>query len=297
MQLYGGIEAGGTKFVCMVASDPENIVAETKFPTTTPEETIQRTNDFFRPFIQRGELAAIGLGSFGPVDLDPKSSTYGFITGTPKPNWSFTDLLGGVKRGLKLPIAYDTDVNAAALGELCWVPENKDIDPFIYITVGTGIGTGVIANGKPVRGLVHPEAGHMAIPHDWQEDPFAGGCPFHGDCWEGLANGPAMAQRWGRPADTLPDDHPGWDLEAKYIALAIVNQIYAYSPQRVVLGGGVAQHAGLLQKVQLKTQQILNNYVQSDMILNHIDRYIVSPGLGNRSGVLGAIAMAREFSK
>ena len=297
MQLYGGIEAGGTKFVCMVASDPENIVAEIKFPTTTPEETIQRTNDFFRPFIQRGELAAIGLGSFGPVDLDQRSPTYGFITGTPKPNWSFTDLLGGVKRELQLPIAYDTDVNAAALGELYWVPENKDLDPFIYITVGTGIGTGVIANGKPVHGLVHPEAGHMAIPHDWQEDPFAGGCPFHGDCWEGLANGPAMAQRWGRPADTLADDHPGWDLEAKYIALAIVNQIYLYSPQRIVLGGGVSQHRGITAKSTMKTQQILNGYVQSDMIMNHIDRYIVSPGLGNRSGVLGAIAMAMEFSK
>ena len=297
MQLYGGIEAGGTKFVCMVASDPENILAEIKFPTTTPEETIQRTNDFFRPFIQRGELAAIGLGSFGPVDLDPKSPTYGFITGTPKPNWSFTDLLGGVKRELQVPVAYDTDVNAAALGELYWVPENKDLDPFIYITVGTGIGTGVIANGKPVHGLVHPEAGHMAIPHDWQEDPFAGGCPYHGDCWEGLANGPAMAQRWGHPADTLADDHPGWDLEAKYIALAIVNQIYAYSPQRVVLGGGVSQHPGLLQKVQMKTQQLLNGYVQSDMILNHIDRYIVSPGLGTKAGVLGAITLAREFIK
>lgn len=297
MQFYGGIEAGGTKFVCMVASDPENILAEIKFPTTTPEETIKRTNDFFRPFIQRGELAAIGLGSFGPVDLDPKSPTYGFITGTPKPNWSFTDLLGGVKRGSQVPVAYDTDVNAAALGELYWVPENKDLDPFIYITVGTGIGTGVIANGKPVHGLVHPEAGHMAIPHDWHEDPFAGGCPYHGDCWEGLANGPAMAQRWGHPADTLADDHPGWDLEAKYIALAIVNQIYAYSPQRVVLGGGVAQHAGLLQKVQTKTQQLLNGYVQSDMILNHIDRYIVSPGLGTKAGVLGAITLAREFIK
>lgn len=297
MQLFGGIEAGGTKFVCMVGDGPDNIVAETKIPTTTPDETIKRTNDFFLPYIKRGELAAVGLGSFGPIDINPKSPTYGFITKTPKPNWSFADLLGGIKHELNIPIAYDTDVNAAALGELFWIPENRGLDPFIYITVGTGIGTGVIANGKPVHGLVHTETGHMAIPHDWQEDPFAGGCPYHGDCWEGLANGPAMAKRWGRPADTLEDDHPGWDLEAKYIALAIVNQIYSYSPQRIVFGGGVSQHKGLLQKIQLKTHQILNGYVQSDMVLNHMDQYIVGPGLGSRSGVLGAIALAKELIK
>lgn len=295
MQLFGGIEAGGTKFVCMVASDPDHIEAEVKIPTTTPEETIKQTNDFFRPFIERGKLKAIGLGSFGPIDIDPKSPTYGYITKTPKPNWSFTDLLGGVKSGLQLPIAYDTDVNAAAFGELYWAPANKGLDPFIYITVGTGIGTGVIVNGKAIYGLVHPETGHMFISHDWQEDPFPGVCPYHGDCWEGLANGPAMAKRWGKPADTLEDDHPGWDLEAKYIAMAIINQILCYSPRRIVLGGGVSQHDGLLQKVQIKIRQLLNGYVQSEVILNHIDQYIVRPALGSRSGVLGAIAMAKEL--
>jgi fructokinase len=296
MKLFGGIEAGGTKFICMVAASPDQIIAETRIPTTTADETIRRTIDFFSPFALKGELAAVGIGSFGPVDLNLNSPTYGFITTTPKPEWSFTDLLGGLKRALQIPVAFDTDVNAAAFGECYWIAENKNLDPLLYVTIGTGIGVGAIANGKPVHGLVHTEGGHLSIPHDKKEDPYTGYCPYHGDCWEGLATGPALASRWGKPANLLEDDHPGWDLEAKYIALAFTNLIYLYSPMRIVMGGGVLQHKGLLQKVQLKTQQLLNGYVQSDMILNHIDHYIVSPGLGTRSGVLGAIAFARELA-
>lgn len=295
MRLFGGIEAGGTKFVCMVAAGPDQIVDEVKFPTTTPDETIRKTIDFFLPHNKRGNLAAVGIGSFGPVDLNPGSPTFGYITRTPKPNWSFTNLLGRVKEALDLPVAFETDVNAAAFGEWRLVVENKGLDPFIYITVGTGIGAGVIANGSPVHGLVHTEAGHMVIPHDRVDDPFEGACPYHGDCWEGLATGPAMAKRWGQLAETLPNDHPGWDLEARYIAMAIANLIYAYSPQRIVLGGGVSQHSGLLEKVHAKTHEILNGYVQSKMVLDHMDRYIVSPRLGNRSGVLGAIALAIDM--
>jgi fructokinase len=296
-RLFGGIEAGGTKFVCMVAAGPDQIAAETRFFTTSPEETLQHIDEFFKPFIKRGELASVGIGSFGPLVLNPASPNYGFITKTPKPGWNNTDLLGSIQKLLKLPVCLDTDVNAAAYGEYYWMSDTKDIDPLLYITVGTGIGVGSVVNGHPVHGLVHTEGGHILIPHDKNEDPFDGICPYHRDCWEGLASGPAMAKRWGKPADTLEDDHPGWDLEAKYIALAITNQILLYSPMRIVLGGGVSQHPGLIEKVRQQVQILLNGYVQSDMILNRIDEFIVNPGLGQRSGVLGAIALAIEFSK
>ena len=294
-QLFGGIEAGGTKFVCMVASNPDHIVAETQFPTTFPNETIARTNDFFMPFIERGELVAAGIGSFGPLDLNSASKTYGYITKTPKPHWSFIDLYSGIKDSLKIPVAFDTDVNAAAFGEYYWLKENKNHDPILYITVGTGIGVGAVVNGQPVHGLVHTEGGHIVLPHDMSVDPFEGICPYHKDCWEGLASGPAISNRWGIPSDELADEHPGWDLEANYLALGIVNLILLYSPQRIVLGGGVSLHTGLLQKVQEKVPQILNGYVQSEVIHKHMDQYLVSPGLGNRSGVLGAIALAKTL--
>ncbi len=290
--LFGGIEAGGTKFVCMVASGPEKIVEEARFPTNRPAETIQQTIDFFMPYVRRGELTALGIGSFGPVDLDPGSKTYGYITSTPKPHWGQVDILGPIQKALGVSAAFETDVNAAAYGEQYWVTANRSLDPFLYMTVGTGIGVGVIANGRPLHGLVHPEAGHLFIPHDRQKDPFPGICPFHGDCLEGLSTGVAMKQRWGQPAETLPDGHPGWDLEAEYIAYGLVNLVYAYSPQRIVLGGGVPQHPGLHEAVRIQVRQKLNGYVQSALIQNAINEYILAPALGNRSGVLGAIALA-----
>jgi fructokinase len=296
-RLYGGIEAGGTKFVCMVAAGPDHVVEEKRFPTTRPDETIQQANSFFARYAQHGELAAVGIASFGPLDLNPASPTYGYITTTPKIDWNYVDLHGCVARALDLPVAFDTDVNAAAFGEHYWTAENNGLDPFVYMTVGTGIGVGVLANGLPIHGLVHTEAGHFVIPHDWQKDPFLGICPYHGDCLEGLASGPAINSRWGQNAETLPDSHPAWELEAEYIARALVNLIYAYSPQRIVLGGGVSQHAGLHQAVRLKVQDGLNGYIQSPMLLKTIDQYIVPPSLGNRSGVLGSIAMAIDLVK
>jgi fructokinase len=291
-RLFGGIEAGGTKFVCMIGTGPEDFTREARFPTTLPDETIRQVIAFFEPYVKRGELAAVGVASFGPLDLNPASPTYGYITTTPKPDWSQVDLQGRIHKALKLPVAFDTDVNAAAFGEQYWTPGNSKLDPFVYMTVGTGIGVGVIVNGRPLHGLVHTEAGHFAIPHDWQKDPFPGICPYHGDCLEGLASGPSMNRRWGQPAETLPDSHPAWDLEAEYIALALINLTYAYSPLRIVMGGGVAQHPGLYQDVRRKVQQHLNGYIQAQMILERIDDYIVAPTLGHRSGVLGAIAMA-----
>jgi fructokinase len=200
-------------------------------------------------------------------------------------------------RALGIPVAFDTDVNAAAIGEYTFVPENRHCDPLLYITVGTGIGVGVLINGRPLHGLVHPEVGHMVLPRDPQTDPFSGSCPYHKDCWEGLASGPSMARRWGMPADQLPDDHPGWALEAGYIGQAVANLICAFSPLKIVLGGGVAQHAGLLDAVRARVKANLNNYVQSELVLGDMRDYIVSPGLGSRSGSLGAAAMAMRLAE
>jgi fructokinase len=294
MNYYGAIEAGGTKFVCMVGSGPNDIRAEVRFPTTTPTETIGRAAAFFKQQAQGVRLSAIGIGSFGPVDLDPASPTFGYITTTPKPGWANVDIVGILKAELDLPVVFDTDVNAAAFGEYCWGAA-RGLDPSIYLTIGTGIGGGAICNGRPLHGLVHPEMGHMLMPHDWKLDPFPGVCPFHGDCFEGLASGPSMKKRWGQPAETLPNDHPGWAIEAHHIAMALANLILNYSPRRIVIGGGVMQQAELFPMVRSQTLQCLNGYVQSKQITDGMDEYIVPPGLGQRSGVLGAIALAMNF--
>jgi fructokinase len=294
-KIFGGVEAGGTKFVCVAGPSINRIESEIRFPTTSPQETIQRVVDFFKPFQARGELAAIGIGSFGPVDLDKKSALYGFITTTPKPGWQNTDLVGTIQKALHVPVTFDTDVNTAAYGELMATPDGDQLNPFVYITVGTGIGVGIIANGEPVHGLVHTEGGHILLPHDKEVDPFPGTCPYHQDCWEGLASGPALKARWGTAGQDLPDDHPGWQLEAHYIALAIANIIMLYSPHRIVLGGGVAQHCGLIEMVRSDVLRILNGYVRSPVLLENIDGYIVPPSLGNQSGGIGAIAMAKQY--
>jgi fructokinase len=292
MKLYGSIEAGGTKFVCVIGSGPDHIVAEARIATTTPVETIGHTIDFFQRHAQEFPVSAIGIGSFGPVDLDRGSPTYGYITTTPKPHWAQADLCGAIQQALRVPVAFDTDVNAAAFGEHHWVAENRLLDPLLYLTIGTGIGMGAIVNGKPLHGLLHPEAGHMLLPHDRSLDPFEGACPFHGDCWEGLAAGPAVEKRWQQRGETLPPDHPAWHLEAHYVALAVVNLIYCFSPQRVVLGGGVMQQPGIINSIRGEVQRTINNYLQSDRITRDIHQLIVPPGLGTRSGVLGAMALA-----
>ena len=293
--LWGGIEAGGTKFICMVGDGPEGIKAETRFPTTTPEETIGSATAFFRDNSQETPLAAIGVASFGPVDLNLESPAYGYITTTPKPGWANTNIVGMLRKSLNLPVAFDTDVNAAAYGEYCWGAA-RDLDPVVYVTIGTGIGGGIINSGHPLHGMVHPEIGHMLIPHDREIDPFPGVCPYHGDCFEGLASGPAIKKRWGQPGESIPDDHPAWELEAHHIALALMNVILSYSPHRIVLGGGVMQHNGLFPLVWEKVQQVLNGYVRSPQVTQQIEEYIVPPMLGKRAGVLGAIALAMNLS-
>lgn len=291
--LFGAIEAGGTKFVCAIGSGPGDIRAETRFPTTTPAETITKCIAFFREQIEKhGRLTAVGIASFGPIDPNPDSATYGLITSTPKPGWANTEIVSEIQNALQLPVGFDTDVNGAALAEGKWGAA-QGLDTFVYFTIGTGIGGGAMVGGKLLHGLVHPEMGHIPLPHDWQQDPFPGHCPYHGDCFEGMASGPAIEARWGQKGQTLPDDHPAWDLEAHYLALALQSFICTLSPQRIILGGGVMAQPQLFPMVRQKVLERLNDYVQHPTILEKIDSYIVPPQLENYAGVLGGIALAQ----
>ena len=292
--LYGSLEAGGTKFVCAVGRGPDEILAEARFATTTPGETLTRAAAFFRSMAERhGPLAAVGIGCFGPIDLEPGSPSYGYVTTTPKEGWQDADVVGPLRVALGVPIGFDTYVNVAALGEGAWGAA-RGLSTFLYLTVGTGIGGGGLARGQLLHGLVHPEMGHLQVCRDPARDPFEGICPFHGDCLEGLASGPAIEARWGQPAETLPPDHPAWDLEADYLAQGIRDLILVLSPQRVVLGGGVMQQRHLFPRIRARVVQLLAGYVQSPAILDHIDTYIVPPALGYRSGLLGGIALAQR---
>jgi fructokinase len=292
--LYGAVEAGGTKFLCMVASGPEHVVAQERFDTATPDVVLPQVVEFFRQATeQHGKLAGIGVGSFGPIDLNRDSPTFGYITATPKAHWSDTDLVGPLREAFGIPVAFDTDANAAAVGEHRWGAA-QGLDTFIYLTIGTGIGGGGMVAGRMMHGLVHPEMGHMRLPRDPKVDPFTGSCPFHGDCLEGLASGPAIEARWGKPATTFDANHQAWKLEADYLAQAIVNLVCTVSPQRVILGGGVMQQDFLLPMIRERVLSLLNNYVQSPAILEHIDSYVVAPGLGSQAGILGSLALAMK---
>jgi fructokinase len=291
-QVLGGIEAGGTKFICALGTNDGDVQVQARFRTTTPNETIDRAIRFFRAQGGRiGKVEAIGIAAFGPLDLDPQSPTYGHITSTPKPGWASTDLLGGIRDALNVPVRIDTDVNAAALAEWRWGAA-RGLHSFVYLTIGTGIGGGGLVNGLPMHGLIHPEMGHIRVPHDRSVDPFLGRCPFHGDCLEGLASGPAMEERWHARPEMLPHDHPAWLLEAHYLALGLTNIICTLSPQRIIMGGGVMQQDHLFSLVRANVISLLNGYVQAAAILDQIDEYIVRPGLGVQAGILGALALA-----
>jgi fructokinase len=292
-RLYGGIEAGGTKFVCAVADDSDQFIAETTIPTTTPAETFKNVIGFFQPHVTFGRLKTIGLGAFGPLDLDPASATYGHIQTTTKAGWSHVDITGSLERGMGVKVPVETDVNAAAIGEYTF-GASKGIDPSLYITIGTGIGGGYLLNGRPLHGLVNTEMGHIRIPHDLERDPFAGVCPFHGDCFEGLACGPAIRRRFDEAGEDLPEDDPFWELEADYIAAALMNYIVVLSPKKIILGGGVMSRRFLFPLIRRKVQQILNGYVESRSLLTDIDDYIVPPKMGSRSGVRGALVLAKN---
>jgi fructokinase len=284
--IYGGIEAGGTKWVCAVGATPGETLDTVTFPTTSPAETIARAVAFFE---RHDGIAAVGVGCFGPLDLRPGSPTWGRITTTPKSGWSNTDVAGALAARLGVPTAIDTDVNAAALAEHRW-GSAVGLGTFWYITVGTGIGGGGFVDGRLLHGLMHPEFGHMRVPHDRARDPFGGVCPFHGDCLEGLASGEAMYARWGVRAEDAHDEGV-WDLEAEYLAHGIVTCVL--SPERVVIGGGVMRQPALLPRIRARVGELLAGYFAAAALMGDLSGYIVTPALGDRAGVLGALELAR----
>lgn len=287
MAVLGAIEAGGTKFVCGIGNEQGEIMDRVSFPTEAPEVTMARVIDYF----EGKNVEAIGVGSFGPIDPIVGSSTYGYITTTPKPHWSNYNLIGKLKAHFDVPMGFDTDVNGAALGEYTWGAA-KGLDSCIYITVGTGIGAGAVVGGQLLHGLSHPEMGHILVRRH-AEDAFAGFCPYHGDCLEGLAAGPAINKRWGTQGAELPADHPAWEMEAYYLAQALMNYVLILSPQKIIMGGGVMKQEQIFPLVRRKLQELLQGYVQHASLTADIDSYIVPPGLGDNAGLSGALALAR----
>ncbi|MDP4095510.1 ROK family protein [Paenibacillus sp. P96] len=287
MAVLGAIEAGGTKFVCGIGNEQGEIMDRVSFPTEAPEITMARVIEYF----DGKNVEAIGVGSFGPIDPIIGSSTYGYITTTPKPHWSNYNLIGKLKAHFNVPMGFDTDVNGAALGEYTWGAA-KGLDNCIYITVGTGIGAGAVAGGQLLHGLSHPEMGHI-LTRRHPEDSYEGFCPYHGDCLEGLAAGPAISRRWGTQGAELASDHPAWELEAYYLAQALMNYILILSPQKIIMGGGVMKQEHLFPLVRRKLQEILKGYIQHASLAADIDSYIVPPGLGDNAGLSGALALAR----
>ncbi|MGD0780080.1 MAG: ROK family protein [Dehalococcoidales bacterium] len=315
-KIYGGIEAGGTKFICAVGTSPTDLTIK-RIETTTPQKTLNEVIKFFKPYTAEEtgrRLAAIGIASFGPLELNQESSKYGYITNTPKPGWTNVNLAGIIQDALDIPVVIDTDVNGAALGEQEWGAA-QGLNTFIYVTLGTGIGGGGIINGDLMHGLVHPEMGHIRIPRDNNDKPgFKGSCKFHKcdlrnnpsfGCWEGLASGASMQQRWGKPPEEIlendKDYNRAWNLEANYIAMGMYNLICTLSPQRIILGGGIMNHHNLLEKVQRKVEKLLNKYIPALDSLEKISNYLVRPALVNAksnislSGVLGAIVLAKRM--
>lgn len=287
-RILGGIDAGGTSFRCILAAGPDQILAEEQFPTTTPGDTLARAAAFFTT--GPGQNAeAIGMACFGPVAVDPSHPRYGHILSTPKRGWSDCDVLGPIRAATDRPVAIETDVIAAALGEHQW-GAGQDEPNLAYVTVGTGIGAGILSQGVPLHGALHTEAGHIRVPRHPQDIGFDGVCRFHGDCVEGLASAEALAARWGMDAAELPDDHRAWAIEAHYLAHLCTTLVLVAAVRRVILGGGVSARAGLVEQVARQTGDLLAGYEASLGIAGHA--IVVRPGLGLKAGSLGALAVA-----
>lgn len=294
LPLCGAIEAGGTKFICAVGRGPSSIEAEKRIPTSTPALTLSLVLDFFKPY--RNHLSAVGLGSFGPVDVDSASPSYGSLLETPKQGWSGTNMLRPLREELALPIAIDTDVNVAALGEGRWGAA-QSVDTYLYLTVGTGIGGGFVHEGQSLHGALHPEMGHIRVPREL-DDTFPGICPYHQDCLEGLASGPAIEARWGTTPESLADNHPAWDLQARYLASACATFFYTLSPQLVILGGGVMQRRQLYPMIRRKLVSLLSGYPRIAPIAgNNLGHFLVPPKLGTQAGIAGALAIAQKHAR
>ena len=283
--LIGALEAGGTKMVCSIGNPEGGVLQRASFQTLTPDVTVPQIVDFIGKF----DVKALGIGSFGPLDLNPASPTYGNITKTPKKEWIDYPLMTTLKNALSVPTGIDTDVNAAALAEYT-MGAGKGRGSLLYVTVGTGIGGGLVIDGKMVHGLVHPEAGHLLLQRH-PKDTYAGKCPYHANCLEGLASGPAVEARWGRPAKELADREDVWEMEAFYLAEAVANYVLTYSPQKIVLWGGIMHQSQLFSMVRTKVQELLGGYISNEKILKEIDTYLVPPALGENPGIMGAFAL------
>jgi fructokinase len=293
-RLFGAVEAGGTKFIVAVGNDRGEILVQERFPTADPTSTLTATHGFLRQRSQAfGSLAAIGVGSFGPVELDKTSGRYGFMGRTPKPGWSGTDIVGTLAREFSCPIGFDTDVNAAALAEHRWGAA-QDVNTLVYLTIGTGIGGGVLVDGSPVHGLMHPEIGHIYLRRHPLDRGFDGVCPFHGDCLEGVASGPAIIARSGASLEQLDESHPQWEIEADYLGQLCAQLVATVSPQRIIMGGGVMSQARLLPLIRPRLRHWLGGYIDRSEIQGGADRYVVAPDLGDRAGVLGALVLAMD---
>lgn len=284
MTRYGLIEAGGTKFVLGIATDKDTIETATRIETTTPEATLGAVIDWF---VAQGSIDAIGVGSFGPIELDKASPNWGHITDTPKPNWSGADIVGPLSRAFDCPVAIDTDVNGAALAEHLW-GAGREQRSLIYLTIGTGVGGGAVVDGKIVHGISHPEMGHFRLPRHPDDLEFDGHCPFHGACLEGLAAGPSIIARWGASLSELPASHPGHEIIAWYLAQAVVTMQAVLAPGRIVLGGGVMATPGLIKRVRVQAVKLGGGYFVGD-----VTGVVTLPGLGDKAGLLGALALAQ----
>ena len=286
--LYGGIELGGTKMVAGIADDDNNIVEQISIATEEPEKTLNKLYEYFLG----KDIASLGIASFGPVDLNKNSSTYGYITTTPKPGWGNVDVLGHFK-ALNIPLGFDTDVNGACLGEVIH-GAGRGLNNVIYGTIGTGIGFGVYLEGSLLHGLMHPETGHMILKRHSDDEGFEGPCPYHTDCLETLASGPSIESRWHKKARELTDNDKVWQLEAYYLGQALANCVMCYSPERIILGGGIMHVDKLLPMIRQETLKNLNGYIKKDEILKDIDNYIVLPELGDNAGLIGAIELGKK---
>lgn len=283
----GALEAGGTKMVCAIGNEHGEIFDRVSIPTETPEITMPKLISYFAD----KEIEALGIGCFGPIDLNRSSKTYGFITTTPKLAWKNYNITGALKEALRIPVGFDTDVNGSALGEATW-GITKGLENSMYITIGTGVGAGVITNGKLLHGMLHPEGGHLLLARH-PKDAFEGTCPYHKTCLEGLAAGPAIEARWGKKGFELADRREVWELEAYYIAQALVNYIMILSPQRIVLGGGVMHQEHLLPLIREEVKRQLAGYIDTTE-LDHMEQYIVLPSLNDNQGIMGALKLGLD---
>lgn len=283
--IYGALEAGGTKMVCAVGDESGQIHDRISIPTETPEITLPKLIAYFK----EKNIEALGIGCFGPIDLNRDSEAYGCITSTPKAAWRGCDIVGAFREALSVPVGFDTDVNGSVLGEVTWGCA-KGLQNAIYITIGTGVGVGVYAHGRLLHGMLHPEGGHILLPKH-PDDTYKGKCPYHGDrCLEGLAAGPAVEERWGKKGHELADRREVWELEAYYISVALANYILTLSPQKIILGGGIMHQEQLMPLIREGVQKQLNGYLCTKE-LEAIDNYIVLPSLNDNQGIMGALKL------